>query len=83
MPCERSGEEQKKALATKEETMPFDKVSKLFRKLCQSSVLETNLNVLCLVFFFFFFGDFGMGFTVVCVFGFEFLAGFRSRCCRR
>ena len=33
---------------------PFDKVSKLFRKLCQSSVLETNLNVLCLVFFFFF-----------------------------
>ena len=42
--------------------------------------LETNFNMLCLVFFFF--GDFGMVFIVVCVFGFEFLAGFRSCCCR-
>ena len=40
------------------------------------------MNTLCLVFFFFFFFfcDFGMGFMVVCVLAFEFLAGFRSHC---
>ena len=34
-------------------SLPFDKVSKLFRELCWSSVLETNLNMLCLVLFLF------------------------------
>ena len=44
--------------------------------------LEMNLWLVLGFLFFFFFLWFWYGFTMVCVFGFEFLAGFRSRYCR-